>query len=200
MIEQWEKLMNKYALFAVLTLVAASPAAAFAQEEYADTQAAQNWRQKWAQEKGALDDAAREQYEALSPEHKQQISERLRIGLERQRQKAGETGEAHGKKVSEAASEMAGDASHEFEEWKRGNGADATKYAGKAKKALEQLEDAQSSDEYHKRQKINDFKYKHMDEAHDIQRAYKDYAREHPGVDAAADSAKEWWTKRKSAQ
>ncbi len=192
--------MNKYALFAVLALVAASPAPARAQGEYADTQAAQNWRQKWAQEKGALDAAAREQYEALSPEQKQQINERLRLGLERQRQKAGETGEAHGKKVSEAASKMADDASREFEEWKRGDGADATKYAGKAKKALEQLEDAQSSDEYHRRQKMNDFKYKHMDEAHDIQRAYKDYARDHPGVDAAAGSAKEWWAKRKAAQ
>lgn len=192
--------MNKYALFAVLALVAASPAPARAQGEYADTPAAQNWRQKWAQEKGALDAAAREQYEALSPEQKQQINERLRLGLERQRQKADETGEAHGKKVSEAANEMAEDASREFEEWKRGDGADATKYAGKAKEALEQLEDAQSSDEYHRRQKMNDFKYKHMDEAHDIQRAYKDYARDHPGVDAAAGSAKEWWAKRKAAQ
>ena len=192
--------MNKYALFAVLALVAAAPDYAFAQGEYADTAAAQNWRQKWAQETGALDAAAREQYEALSPEQKQQINDRLRIGLERQRQKAGETGEAHGKKVSEAASEMAGDASREFEEWKRGDGAKATKYAGKAKEALQQLQDAQSSDAYHNHQKMNDFKYKHMDEAHDIQRAYKDYARDHPAVDAAADSAKAWWAKRKAAQ
>ncbi len=203
--------MNKYAFFAILAIfamVAARPAPSFAQEEYADTDAAdvtdspaaQNWRQKWVQEKAALDEAGRAQYEALSPARKEAIAGRMKLALKRQQEKAGQAGEAQGKKISDNAGEMAKDASREFEEWKRGDGANATKYAGKAKEALKQLEATQGSDAYHNRQKMNDFKYHHVDEAHQVQRAYHDYARDHPGVDAAADSAKEWWTKRKSAQ
>ncbi len=200
--------MNKYTLIAILALVTAAPTISFAQEDYADTEpadvtdtpAAQNWRQKWAQEKGAIDEAARAQYEALSPARKQAITDRMKLGLKRQQEKAGQTGEAQGRKISDNAHEMAKDASREFEEWKRGDGAKTTKYAGKAKEAMEQLQATQGSDAYHNRQKMNDFKYHHVDEAHQVQRAYHDYARDHPGVDAAADSAKDWWAKRKQAQ
>lgn len=191
--------MNKYALLAAVFLVVTAPSTGFAQSEYIDEEAAeagnaagQSWRQKWLQSRVTTEDVAKARYDALPLEQRQAIDARIN-------QAKGKTGEAHklgeqhGKAVSEFAAENMPELSREQKE-------DIQKYSKKAKEGLKQLQATQGSDAYHNRQKMNDFKYHHMDEARQVQRAYRDYARTHPGVDAAADSAKDWWAKRKAAQ
>ena len=191
--------MNKYVLSAALFLALAAPATGFAADEYIDTDAVeagnaagQSWRQKWLQSRVSTEDVAKARYDALPLEQRQAIDARL-SQVKDKKDEAYKVGEEHGKAVSEFAAENMPELSREQKE-------DIQKYSKKAKEGLKQLQATQGSDAYHNRQKMNDFKYHHMDEAHQVQRAYRDYARDHPGVDAAADSAKDWWAKRKAAQ
>lgn len=191
--------MNKYVLSAALFLVLAAPTAGFAQEEYIDQEAAeagnaagQSWRQKWQQSRVSAEDAAKARYDALPLDQRQAIDARL-AQIKAKRGEADKLGEKHGKAVNDAIAEH-------MPELSRENREDIQKYSRKAQDSLKQLQATQGSDAYHNRQKMNDFKYHHMDEAHQVKRAYREYAREHPQVDAAADAAKDWWAKRKAAQ
>ncbi|MDI1226477.1 MAG: hypothetical protein PSY14_02180 [bacterium] len=190
---------NKYVLSAALFLVLAAPATGFAESEYIDEEAVeaghaagQSWRQKWQQTHVTTEDVAKAHYDALPLDQRQAIDARL-AQIKAKGGNADELGEKHGKAVNDAIAEHMPELSREHKE-------DVQKYSKKAKESLKQLQATQASDAYHNHQKMNDFKYHHMDEAHQAQRAYRDYARDHPGVDAAADSAKDWWAKRKAAQ
>ena len=191
--------MNKFVLAASFFLVLAAPAASFAQEEYIDSDAVeagnaagQQWRQKWLENRVTAEDVARAKYDALPLEQRQAIEGR--IAQAREKKVDGyKLGEKHGKAVNDAIVEQLPELSREHKE-------DIQRYSRKAQDSLKQLQATQASDEYHNRQKMNDFKYHHMDEANQAKRAYRDYARDHPQVDAAADAAKDWWAKRKAAQ
>lgn len=196
---QWVLFMTKYLLSVALFLVLAAPATGFAEDEYIDGDAVeaghaagQEWRQKWLQSRVSAEDVAKARYDALPLEQRQAIDARI-AQMKGKKGDAQKLGQEHGKAVSDFAAENMPKLSREQKE-------DIQKYSKKAKQSLKQLQATQGSDAYHNRQKMNDFKYHHMDEARQVQRAYRDYARTHPGVDAAADSAKDWWAKRKAAQ
>ncbi|HYD17618.1 MAG TPA: hypothetical protein VEF76_03970 [Patescibacteria group bacterium] len=186
--------MIKYLPVLAAMLLTAAPA--LADEEIApvdlSTPAAQDWKQKWGQGRAAVQEAAQAKYQSLSPQDKAALESRIELAKKLRAEKAKEWQAAHG----EDQAAMTAEARKNFEAWKRDHADEAKKYGDKAKDVYAAYKAKQDGEDYVAAEKIRDLKYHNMDEARDAQRAYRDYARTHPGVDAAADKAKAWWSAR----